>query len=214
MAAEMIAAAGGDVHGAEDFFVLDVTAGDGEVLGAETEFAEFAGHRVALELIVVGVDEIDVAASVGLHFRGAGILLPAVGAARGSRRAARWIARVGEGAIEGWSLAYYTPEWGNLIDIPRLIGGVEAGNLVLSCLVVVKPPAEPERDDGYRDVAAKGVVVGRLDATPWLGGLTAARRGEDDVRRMLRAFAIGFALAIVPMGFAVFVTFFTPWRGR
>ena len=47
MAAEMVAAAGGDVHGAEHFFVLDVAAGDGQVLRAEAEFADLAGDGIA-----------------------------------------------------------------------------------------------------------------------------------------------------------------------
>ena len=42
VAAEVIAATGGDVEGAEDFLVLDVAAGDGQLLGAEAEFAQLA----------------------------------------------------------------------------------------------------------------------------------------------------------------------------
>ena len=62
MTAEMIAAAGGDVHRAEHLFVLDVAAGDGQILRAETEFADLAGDRIADQLGVVGVDLLLVAA--------------------------------------------------------------------------------------------------------------------------------------------------------
>ncbi len=56
VAAEMVVAAGGEVTGAEDLFVLDVGSGDGEDLSAEAEFAEDTGHGVGDETIVVGVD--------------------------------------------------------------------------------------------------------------------------------------------------------------
>ena len=56
VAAEMVVAAGGEVAGAEDLFVLDVGSGDGENLGAEAEFAEDTGHGVGGETGVVGVD--------------------------------------------------------------------------------------------------------------------------------------------------------------
>ena len=54
--AEMVIAAGGEMAGAEDFFVLDVSAGNREHLRAETEFTERAGHRIVLQTRVVGVD--------------------------------------------------------------------------------------------------------------------------------------------------------------
>jgi hypothetical protein len=139
-------------------------------------------------------------------------LLVAVGAARRLRRRARWIERVGDGSVEGWSLAYYAPTWGRLAAIPRLVGGVEPTNLALTCLVVRRPSAAPQQDASYRDLPAQGEVVGRLDSTPWLGGLDGARRGEDDVRLLLRAFAYGFALAIVPVGVAGFYSMFLMGR--
>ena len=55
-AAEMIAAAGGHVHRAEDLFVLDVAPGDREVLRAKAEFAQLAGHRIGDELRIVRID--------------------------------------------------------------------------------------------------------------------------------------------------------------
>jgi hypothetical protein len=45
-----------------------------------------------------------------------------------------------------------------------------------------------------------------------MGGLNGARRGEDDVRLLLRAFAYGFALAIVPMGVTGFYSLFLMGR--
>ena len=52
----MVVAAGGEMAGAEDLLILDVRAGDRQDLGAETEFAEDAGHRIVLQIGVVRVD--------------------------------------------------------------------------------------------------------------------------------------------------------------
>jgi hypothetical protein len=139
-------------------------------------------------------------------------LLFVVGAAHRLRQRARWIEQVGDGSVEGWSLAYYAPTWGTLAAIPRLVGGIEPTDLALTCLVVRRPSAQQRLDSGYRDLPAQGVVVGRLDSTPWMGGLNAARRGEDDVRLLMRAFTHAFAWAIVPMGIAVFLSLFVMGR--
>ena len=57
MAAQMVAAAGGDVQRAEDFFVLNVAARRRQFLGAKSQFAEFAGDGIGLEFAVVLVDD-------------------------------------------------------------------------------------------------------------------------------------------------------------
>lgn len=54
--AEMIASAGGDMHGTEDFFVLNIASRNGEFLGAETEFAEFTGDGIGGEFGVMFSD--------------------------------------------------------------------------------------------------------------------------------------------------------------
>ena len=51
----MVAAAGGDVEGAEDFFVLNVAARDGQLLRAEAKLAKFAGDGIGIELALVRV---------------------------------------------------------------------------------------------------------------------------------------------------------------
>ena len=56
MPAQMIAAPGGDVQCAKNFFVLDVAARRRQFLGAETQFADFAGDGVGLEFAVVFVN--------------------------------------------------------------------------------------------------------------------------------------------------------------
>src|ERR1051325_11356733 len=45
----MVVAAGGDVHRAENFFVLDVRAGDGENLCAEAELTKLASGGIGLK---------------------------------------------------------------------------------------------------------------------------------------------------------------------
>ena len=55
-APEMVAAAGGDMDCAADFFILDIAAGEGEDLRAEAELAELAGHRVGGKLFIMGGD--------------------------------------------------------------------------------------------------------------------------------------------------------------
>ena len=147
-----------------------------------------------------------------LGVAGFGLLL-AVGTARRLRRRTRWIERVGDGSVEGWSLAYYTPAWGKLNTIPRLVGDVEPENLATTCLVVRRQDARDTKSEGgYRDPAAVGAALGRLDATPWMGGLNAARRGEQAVRPLLRMFAVAFAVAIVPMTIASVVLLVGPWN--
>lgn len=119
------------------------------------------------------------------------------------RRRARWFEDVWEGSIEGWGLAYYTPASGELATIPRLIGGVAGNNSALTCLLVRKPSSEPRQHASYRDGSANGavvVVVGRLDATPPMGGLKAALRGESSLLSLSRALALGFSVTtLVPL---------------
>src|ERR1051325_8958999 len=45
----MIVAPGGDVHGAENFFVLNIGAGHGQNLSSEAEFADGAGGGIGFE---------------------------------------------------------------------------------------------------------------------------------------------------------------------
>ena len=53
----MIAAARGDVQGAEDFFILDVAARRRQFLRAETQLADFARDGIGLQLAVVFIDD-------------------------------------------------------------------------------------------------------------------------------------------------------------
>ena len=52
----MITSASSDMHRAEDFFVLNVASGNGEFLGAESEFAEFTSDGIGGEFRVMGSD--------------------------------------------------------------------------------------------------------------------------------------------------------------
>jgi len=127
-------------------------------------------------------------------------LLVALVAMISLRRRARWIERVGEGSIEGWTLAYYAREGGDLAAIPRLIGGAVPSNPASPCLLVRRPLGPPRQDASYRDAPANGaepVAAGRLDATPWGGGLHAALRGEDGLRGLSRMVAIGFIVTLM-----------------
>ena len=54
--AKMVAAAGGDVKSAADFFVLNIPSGNRKHLCSEAQFAEFAGDRIARQLMVVRLD--------------------------------------------------------------------------------------------------------------------------------------------------------------
>ena len=65
LAPEMIAAARGHVHRAENLFVLNIASGNGQLLGAEAEFPEFASHGIGSELFIVGIDGRLVAAQQG-----------------------------------------------------------------------------------------------------------------------------------------------------
>lgn len=85
VSAEVVAAAGGDMDGAEGFLVLNVGAAEGKDLGAEAEFADFAGDGVGGEFLLVSLDgagvafdELDVGDAAvfdGLQGDGVGILL-------------------------------------------------------------------------------------------------------------------------------------------
>lgn len=147
---------------------------------------------------------------IGTGTAGLGVLV-ALAAVQQLRRRARWFEGVWEGTIEGWSLAYYTPASGELATIPRLIGGVAGNNPALTCLLVRKPSVETMSHAGYRDVSARGaVVVGRLDATPPMGGLKAALRGEGSLLGLSRALALGFSVTtLVPLViFAVLIALY------
>ena len=53
VAAEVVAAAGGDMHGSEDFLVLNVSTGHRQHLRAKAKFAKFASDRVIGQLGIV-----------------------------------------------------------------------------------------------------------------------------------------------------------------
>jgi hypothetical protein len=152
---------------------------------------------------------------------GIGVLgmLAAVGAAAVVRRRERWLARVAAGAIDGWSIVPYAPEWGALDAIPRLIGGEPPADPKWNELEAVPrrigegPPVDPAQvtivlrrsshqqvGGDYRSAPTEEKTVwGRLDASPWTGGLRLARRCEKDVPALARSFAWAFVLSIVPM---------------
>ena len=62
VAAEVVAAAGGDMHGSEDFLVLNVSTGHRQHLRAKAKFAKFASDRVVGQLGIVRVEGSPVAA--------------------------------------------------------------------------------------------------------------------------------------------------------
>lgn len=62
---KMITSARGDMHGAEDFFVLNIASRNGEFLGAETEFAEFTGDGIGGEFGVMFGDGERISAEEG-----------------------------------------------------------------------------------------------------------------------------------------------------
>jgi hypothetical protein len=154
--------------------------------------------------------------SAGIGALGA---LVAVAAAMRSRRRERWLERVAAGAIDGWSLVRYAPEWGELEAIPRVIGGEPPVDPKWNELAAVPrridegPPVDPalttlvvhqvlrQREGaGYRAAPEdKRIVWGRLDAALLMAALRLARRGEEDVGALVRPFAWTFVLAIVPM---------------
>ena len=73
VSAEMITAAGGHMHGPADLLVLNVASADGEELGAESEFAEFAGDGIGGKLRVVRLNGRRVTLDeFGLHDAAAG----------------------------------------------------------------------------------------------------------------------------------------------
>ncbi|MFO0006086.1 MAG: hypothetical protein ACK559_33680, partial [bacterium] len=65
MSAEMVGPSGGDMNGAENLLVLDVTPAEGQELGAEAEFAQFAGDRIALQFGDVFLQGLSVAGEEG-----------------------------------------------------------------------------------------------------------------------------------------------------
>jgi len=110
-ASEMVAAASGHMDGAADFLILDVTAGNGEDLGAKAEFAEFAGDGITGEFFVVKADGFRVSRVED------GLLDPAVGdfhQAKGPIFVFQWECAAGSG--------------GNIINFPgREVGHVGFG---------------------------------------------------------------------------------------
>ena len=56
LTSQVIAPAGSYVYGSQDFLVLNVSAGPGQDLRAETEFADLACDRIGRDFCVVGID--------------------------------------------------------------------------------------------------------------------------------------------------------------
>ena len=55
-AAEVVTPARGNVESSSNLLILDISPGDRKHLSAKTKFTKFTCHRIALELVIMGLD--------------------------------------------------------------------------------------------------------------------------------------------------------------